>query len=126
MILPDHRMTVNITRTFNNPVTHFFFLEPAGIADKLFQFAISILTACHTVYFIAMVPEHHFTATGWAVAVSVIRFGKPYAALETECIISKRSYRANIYHVAGELIIYRIFNISAYFGHFTTPYHTMH
>src|ERR1022692_4322053 len=104
-------MTVDISWPFNGPVAHFLFLEAAFVAYKGFQFAVLVFAACDPVYFIAVVPKHHFTTAFGAVAVGVIRLCKPYPAFETEGIIGERAHRANIDHIAGELIINRFLYI---------------
>ena len=54
------------------------------------------------------------------------RFGKPYPVFKPECFISQCSNRANINHVATEIIVNRFGNISGYFSMITPVQYTMY
>src|SRR4051812_38889973 len=55
----------------------------------------------------------------------VHRFGKPHAALEAECLISKGAYRASVNHVTRKIIVDCLLYVSTDFGLITTTKYTV-
>lgn len=71
MVLPDHRMPVDVARAFNSPIIRIFLFKTAGIADEIAHLAVFVLAGGNPVNFIPVHPHHYFTAAGGAVAVGV-------------------------------------------------------
>src|SRR3546814_16284317 len=100
MLGGDHRLSVDCSRFFNDPVTCLFRIVAACVADKDFYFPVLIRAGSHPKHIVSLVPKGNFTTAYVAVAVGRDRLGKPNAVLEPESFVSQGAYRAYIDHIS--------------------------
>jgi hypothetical protein len=101
----DNRVFLEFPWPFNYPVGRIFMVKTALVTDEFFHFMVFVLTGSNPLYFVTKHPKCGFTAAFITIPVGIVRFVEPYPLFESKSLISKRSYRANINHVSGELII---------------------
>ena len=90
MILRDYRMTVNVTRSFNFPITHILFIKPTSVANPIFHFSVFILSSGNTKYFFSTHPQSNFAATlTWlsTKVKSALLFHRNVSASKTEVFV---------------------------------------
>src|SRR5258708_2049537 len=108
-------MAINMTWSVDRPIVYILVLETAFVANELFYFAVLIGTGGNSQYIISFRPEYNFSGTFGTRPMRVLRIGKPYPAFKAESLISQCAHRANIDHIAGEVVVDGLLYVSTDF-----------